>query len=456
VLPDSVQLALDKVGMTEQHLGIVAFPLSAGLRDTSALVVHPDQPRQPGSTMKLVTATVALEQLGTNTRGRTDLLADTAPVGDVLPGPLYLRAGADTDLDWAALWTLLRQLREQGVRHIQGGLVVDRTMFNPTRLDIGVPPFDESPEFQYNAIPDALYLNGNMLTFVLQSDGQVLQARTSPVFPGVRIDTTAIVLTGQRCADWETGWKLPEVVTQAGEVSVVLRGSFPKHCIQQLELNLVDRQWTTAMAVRQLWQQLGGQLDGAMMDGITPAGATVLTSHLGRPFAEVARGMMKRSDNPLTRLVYLRLGAQAAAPGEETLVASARTVREWFDRQGIPTEGLVLDNGSGLSRSERISPAQLAALLLAASKGAHFPELLGTLPVAGVDGTLSRRLKGTAAEGRARLKTGTLRNTVGLAGFVQDASNREWVVVAFLNHDQASAKGRPVLDSVIEWVAGQR
>jgi D-alanyl-D-alanine carboxypeptidase/D-alanyl-D-alanine-endopeptidase (penicillin-binding protein 4) len=406
--------------------------------------------------MKLVTTIVALERLGTNSRGRTDILASAKPQDGIIRGPLYLRGGADTDLDWGALWGMLRLLREQGVTHIQGGLVVDRSLFNPARLDVGVPPFDEAPEFQYNVIPDALNLNTSLLGFVLQSDDQATAVRTSPVLLGLELDTSAMVLNDNACAKWEDTWKLPESQVVQGIPRLRFAGEFPKNCRQQLDLNLVDRQWITTAVVRQIWSQLGGQINGPDVEGATPPDTVVLTSHLGRPFAEVARGMMKRSDNPLTRLTYLRLGAKTATVGEATLDAAARSVRNWFTVKGIPIDGLVMDNGSGLSRSERITAQQMAAVLEAAYKGPYAPELLASLPVAGVDGTLSRRFKGSMVEGRARLKTGTLRNVVALAGYVQDQQDRMWVVAASLNHDSASAKGHPVLDSIIEWVASQQ
>ena len=452
-LPPTVEAALQRAGMTDTVLGVVAYPLSD---KTSGLRLHADEPRQPGSTMKLVTTIVALERLGTNSRGRTDLLASVKPKDGVINGALYLRGGADTDLDWGALWGMLRQLREQGVAHIQGGLVVDRSLFNPPRLDVGLPPFDEAPEFQYNVIPDALNLNTSLLGFVLQSDDQALSARTSPVLPALRLDTSAMTLNDNACAKWEDTWQLPTVDADQGAPLLRFRGQFPRNCSRQLDLNLVDRQWATAAAVRQIWSQLGGQISGPDVEGATPSDAVVLTSHLGRPFAEVARGMMKRSDNPLTRLTYLRLGANTATAGEATLDAAAGSVREWFASKGIPVEGLVMDNGSGLSRSERITAHQMAAVLEVAYKGPYAPELLTSLPVAGVDGTLSRRFKGSLAEGRARMKTGTLRNVVALAGYVQDQYDRTWVVAATLNHDSAPAKGHAVLDSIVEWVASQQ
>jgi D-alanyl-D-alanine carboxypeptidase/D-alanyl-D-alanine-endopeptidase (penicillin-binding protein 4) len=452
-LPPSVEAALQRADMPDSVLGVVAYPLSDR---ASGLRLNADEPRQPGSTMKLVTTIVALERLGTNARGRTDLLAATKPIDGVIQGPLYLRGGADTDLDWGALWGMLRQLREQGVTHIQGGLVADRTLFNPPRLDVDVAPFDEAPEFQYNVIPDALNLNTSLLGFVLQSDDTNLTVRTSPMLPGLRLDTSAMALNNNVCAKWEDTWQLPIIEIDQGTPVVRLRGQFPRNCARQLDLNLVDRQWATAAAVRLIWSQLGGQIHGADAEGPTPSSAVVLASHMGRPFAEVARGMMKRSDNPLTRLTFLRLGAKAATVGEPTLDAARRTVQEWFSAKAIHADGLVMDNGSGLSRSERITARQLASVLTVAYQGPYAPELLTSLPVAGVDGTLTRRLQGSIVEGRARLKTGTLRNVVALAGYVLDQQERTWVVVAILNHDQAPSRGKPVLDSLIEWVAGQR
>ncbi len=451
-LPPTVIAALQKAEMTDAVLGVVAYPLTNATR---GLRLNPDLPQQPASTMKVVTTVVALERLGTNARGRTDLLASEKPESGIIKGPLYLRGGADTDLDWGALWGLLRQLREQGIADIQGGLVVDRNLFNPPRMDVGTTPFDESPEFQYNVIPDAVNLNTSLLGFVLQSDDTTVSVRTSPALPQLVLDTGSFALNDNTCAKWESTWVLPELQVSRGTPQLRFQGQFPRNCSQQLDLNLVDRQWITTRVVRQIWSQLGGQMGGADVEGSTPAQAMVLASHQGRPFAEVARGMMKRSDNPLTRLTYLRLGAKAAVDGEPTLKAAARSVHEWFASNGIPTDGLVMDNGSGLSRSERITAQQMAAVLATAYHGPYAPELLTSLPVAGVDGTLARRFKGTAVEGRARLKTGTLRNVAALAGYVRDQQERMWVVVALLNHDEASKKGRPVLDKVVEWVAGQ-
>ncbi len=369
-LPIEVQAALDQAQLPAQALGLVALPID-GMR--AAWRINDRRAMQPASTMKLVTTVVALDHLGPNQRGRTDLLSDGAVLGDTLQGDLYLRGGADPDLDWAALWQMLSDLREAGVRRIAGDLVVDRQLFRPARMDLGLPPFDAAPEFQYNVIPDALELNGNLLGFALRSDDASVSARVLPAWAPIDV-ISHLALSDKACKDWDDDWRLPVVSRQGARWLIELQGAYPRHCSQQVALNLIDRELLADWAVRGLWTQLGGEIAGATREAATPAAARVLASHQARPLAEVLRGMNKRSDNPLARLVYLSLAADV--PGfERSADASASVVRQWFRSKGIDDAGLVLDNGSGLSRSERISPAQMAALLQAVHGRPRFAKL---------------------------------------------------------------------------------
>lgn len=454
-LPPPVQAALAAAQVPPTALGYTAFPLEA---PADGLRWRADAPMQTGSTMKVVTAIVALDRLGPNWRGRTELLAAGPLANGVLDGPLVLRGGADADLHWGDLWQLLRQAREAGIREVRGGLLIDRGLFEPARED-RVPPFDDAPEFPYNVIPDALHLNGNLLDLHLSADATQLQARWFPAWDGLQADTSALQLVDAPCAQWEDHWRLPEVQRQAQGWVVKLQGAFPRHCRQVQALNLLDRDELAQAALLQLWRELGGSASTAGV-GSTPAGARVLASHRARPLAEVLRSAMKSSDNALTRLVYLRLGTLpgAAVPAPEappttTRAAAEIQVRQWLAQRQLDGSSLVLDNGSGLSRTERMSPTLLGQMLAAASREPYAPELMSSLPLAGVDGTMGRRLKGTAAEGRARLKTGTLRDTVGLAGYVQDARQRTWVVAALVNHDADAAKGRAVVDALMAHIA---
>jgi D-alanyl-D-alanine carboxypeptidase/D-alanyl-D-alanine-endopeptidase (penicillin-binding protein 4) len=229
-------------------------------------------------------------------------------------------------------------------------------------------------------------------------------------------------------------------------------------CERSLELNVLERDDYIARQVRALWAELGGHWRGPVREGLTPAGARLLAEHQSRPLSELVRAINKPSDNALSRTLMLALGA--ATPGaadEPTLVRAERALRAWMRSQGIDDQGLVLDNGSGLSRSERLTPAQLEGVVRAGLASAWAPEFLASLPIAGVDGTLRRRLAGGAAAGQARLKTGTLRNVVALAGTLRDAAGQPLVVVVMINHERLTpARMRPLIDGLIDWVAQSR
>jgi serine-type D-Ala-D-Ala carboxypeptidase/endopeptidase (penicillin-binding protein 4) len=455
-LPAPVAAALAQAGLPPDALGAIAIPQTRWARTWQH---RADVPMQPGSSMKLVTTIVALDRLGPNHRGRTALHTTGAVNNGVLEGDLVLVGGADPDFDLPALWQLLFELRQRGVHTVSGGLVLDRTLFRPARIDIGLPPFDESPEWPYNVIPDGLMLNGHLMGLALSSaESGVVTARLVPPLDGVSVDASALAPTSTDCADWDEDWLPPRVSeTSPGQWRIELQGGFPRRCQAQAALQLLERNVITERQVRAVWASLGGRFasaPGSAREAALPAGAERIAQHDSRPWAEVLRNMNKASDNAQTRLLFLQLGVAAmqADPNSTTLSAAQRDVQRWFDEHRIEHDGLVMDNGSGLSRSERVAPRTMARAIEVAVNGRHAPELLMSLPVAGVDGTMRNRLKGTRAAGWARLKTGTLKNVTALAGTVRDTRGDTWVVAAFINHDDA-AKGRPALDALIEWVA---
>ncbi|MFY8086101.1 MAG: D-alanyl-D-alanine carboxypeptidase, partial [Rubrivivax sp.] len=175
-LPADVQRALADAQVPEEALVGLVMPLHGGRRwERDA-----DRPVQPGSTMKLVTSAVALDVLGPNLRGRTDVLRAGPLEGDVLQGDLVLKGGADAQLDFNALLALLYEVRERGIREVTGNVLLDRSVFSPARLDKGLSPFDEAPEWPYNVIPDALNLGGSLMGLEIRADGQSVTARTMP------------------------------------------------------------------------------------------------------------------------------------------------------------------------------------------------------------------------------------------------------------------------------------
>jgi serine-type D-Ala-D-Ala carboxypeptidase/endopeptidase (penicillin-binding protein 4) len=459
-LPAPVTAQLAATNIAEDAMGVLV------LRGDQVVLSHlPDRPLQPASTMKLVTTLIGLEQLGPVFKGRTEMRSSGEVRKDVLRGDLVLRGGADADLDSAAIERMLRALRNQGIKRISGRLVLDRGLFNPVRTDIGVPPFDESPDAYYNVIPDALLVNKNMLQLDLRSEGDTLRIAVEPVLDKLAIESNMTLIDGP-CPQWEDGWKLPEVVSEAGgKLKVVLQGTFPRNCVASNSINIVDRQDYVDRVVRTAWRKLGGRIDGATVDGPTPADAKLLAAHVSRALPEVVRDINKPSDNALARTVYLSLGSLeadsalgshpiAGAAREDTSIRADLAVRSWMRAHGIDDTGLVMENGSGLSRLERISPRQMALLLHAGLRSPWAPEFMASMPIVGMDGTMRNRLKDSPATGRARMKTGTLKNVVALAGYVPDATGQMCIVVAMINSDNTKdGKGRIVLDALTDWVA---
>lgn len=476
-LPEPVARLAAANGIPEEAIGALV------IRGDNTLVSNmPDQPFAPASTMKLVTTIVGLEELGPVFKGRTELRSNGEIVNGVLRGDLVLRGGADGDFTVDAFTHMLEKLRSQGIRRIDGNLVLDRTLWQPARLDVGVPQFDESPEAYYNVIPDALWLNMNMLTLDLSSDAKSVRVSMLPELDKVSVKSE-LVLTDGECAKWEDGWKVPEYVRKGSKLTVVLKGTYPRNCAKTNVVNVLDRHDFTERFFRATWARLGGKFNGSVIEAEAPAAAAasrLLAEHLSRSLPEIVRDTNKPSDNGLARTIFLSLGslqadpklgsrpldmapAASGTPGGGDIVAPASTlaraelvVRNWLRKQGIDDTGLVLENGSGLSRIERIRPIQMAGLLRAAQKSLWAPEFAASLPIAAVDGTMKRRLKESSAAQRARVKTGTLRDAVAIAGYVPDADGQPCIVVAMVNHERAgNGIGRSIVDALIDWTAQQ-
>lgn len=457
-LPPEVVRQLAAANIAPDAMGAVV------LRGDTTVISHfAERAMQPASTIKILTTLVGLEQLGPAFRGRTEMRTAAPLVQGVLMGDLIVRGGADADLDGTAMRDMLQALRNQGVRKVEGRLVLDRSLFNPARPDPALPPFDENGDSYYNVIPDALLVNKNMLLLDMRSTDRTLAVTMQPPLDKVTIES-AMTLINADCARWEDGWQQPQALRQAdGSIKVVLRGTFPRNCARNNSINVVDRQDYVDRLVRHTWSALGGELAGPTIEAATPPDTRLLAAHVSRSLPEVVRDINKPSDNTLARTVFLSLGSLEADPAsgsrplpplgtESTATRADLAIRGWMRRQGINDAGMVLENGSGLSRTEKISPLQMAGTLQAGLRSKWAPEFMASLPIAGVDGTMRRRLRESAAFERARLKTGGLKNVMALAGYVPDANGQQCVVVVFVNSDLAGSS-RAAIDTLIDWVA---
>jgi len=461
-LPEPVARLMQSSNIPPEAAGIVV------MRGDATLISHnAQQVMQPGSTMKLFTTMAALEQLGPTFRGRTEFRSDADVVNGVLRGDLVVRGGADADLNEDVLNHMLQALRNQGIRKIKGDIVLDRQLFQPAQPDVGQPPFDEYPWAYYNVIPNALLINTNLLKVEMRSTANKLSLVMMPEMDKVSIRSD-LKLSDAPCAAWENGWRSPDTTRDGDRIAVVLHGSFPRDCVKSTSINVLDSHDYLARLLLAQWRKLGGSVSGEVREAQSPTEppAHLLAEHVSRSLPEIMRDTNKLSDNTLARTIYLSLGSLEADPQlgsrplppdatqASTAMRAETAIRAWLQQHRIDANGLVLDNGSGLSRLERATPAQLAGVLQAGLHSLWAPEFLSSLPIAATDGTMRRRLHDSPAAQHARIKTGSLKNVIAIAGYVPDAFNQPVIVVAILNDEHvANGAGRAVLDALIDWVA---
>ena len=410
----------------------------------------------PASVMKLVSTYAALDLLGPAYSWRTPVYLD-APVREgVLTGNLHIQGQGDPTLVAERLWLMMRRIRGLGIDRIAGDIVLDRSAFTLAPLDPG--GFDGEPLRPYNAAPDALLLNYKsiVMTFTVDRANNLARVLVNPPLSGVTVPATVPLSVGD-CGDYRGSLR----ADFSDPTRIRFAGSYPAACQERTwPIAFPEPAGFAARAVAGMWREVGGQLGGTVRDGPLPAGLATPAFEIGSPtLAEVIRDINKYSNNVMAQQLFLSLSLPAArmsgqgtggvAAGAASFEASREVVRNWWRERFGELEPPLLENGSGLSRGERISAQALARMLQSAWQSPLMPELMSSLPIAGVDGTMRRNR--SRAAGSAHLKTGSLRDVVAIAGYVHARSGRRYVLVAIANHPNAGAS-RAAFDALLEWV----
>jgi D-alanyl-D-alanine carboxypeptidase/D-alanyl-D-alanine-endopeptidase (penicillin-binding protein 4) len=444
-LPPAVAQALAAARIPPSAVAVVVQEAGA---NRNLLSVNASTPMNPASVMKLVTTYAALELLGPAYRWKTEVYASAPPTDGVLNGDLVLKGYGDPKLDLEAFWILLRALRGKGLREIRGDLILDRSFFE---AEAGDPArFDGDPFRPYNVLPDALLVNYKSLRFLFYLENGAVRIHVEPRPPALDV-VNVLRLADGSCPEGRAFRDLLKPTFEPARQRAIFAGQYRLSCGEKdLNVALLAPNDHVAGTMRQLWAETGGTWTGAARDGQAPAGALLLHSHDSPPLAEIVRDTNKFSNNISARHLFLTLGAEAAGPPGSTQKALA-AVKGWMAARKMPAPELVIENGSGLSRAERVSAASLAGLLQAAWGSPVMPEFIASLPIAGLDGTMRRRLKNDGITGRAHIKTGLLTDARSMAGYVLDRNGRRVVVVMLVN-DANAHQAQPAMDALLRWV----
>ncbi|MEZ4321393.1 MAG: D-alanyl-D-alanine carboxypeptidase/D-alanyl-D-alanine-endopeptidase [Myxococcota bacterium] len=374
----------------------------------------------PASTMKVLTAAVALKTLGPEYSFTTTFAADDLPDGaGILKGPLYVRGGADPTMVLEKLWKVARDLELEGVTKVEGDLVLDESMFGPDHSLVGwnkAADVERGPSY-FPAL-SALSLNFNTVAIVIRPGAEsgkpaVVKLET-PSDGYITLEST--MTTGRAGA--RPSIDIEREVTKNG-MTFAVEGSVPADDrVRRYYRTVADPTAYFGAALRAVLAERGIEVTGKTRVGVVPEGAETLVSLSSPPLASILMDMNKYSSNFMAEQVMRTVGAEAKGAG--TTAAGVAALREYLDGLGLDPKTYTLVNGSGLTRDAAIPPSVITAVLVDMARDKKVgSEFTSSLAIAGRDGTLRRRL--TDEPGRLRGKTGTLDGVHCLAGYVESA-----------------------------------
>jgi len=446
-LPATVVDALKQAGIPQAN---VAVYVQAVESNSPILSHNADKSMNPASVMKLVTTHAALDLLTPNYRWKTEVYKDGRVKNGVLDGNLIIKGYGDPNFKAQEFWRLLMSLQQAGMKEIKGDLIFDKSYFDKSA---GVRhTFDDETWRAYNAEPSAFLVNGRNTSFrFVATETNVIVSQEFEL-PEVQI-VNKIKLSQGACGEWRNnlGYTVKPLENKA---IVTFNGTFSPDCGERyLELSVFDDEKYAFYTFRKLWRELGGKFNGKMKLQDTPTGAVKVLEQVSDPLGYVIRDINKWSNNLMARQLLLTIGAEKnGAPATETKGVSA--INTWLLGRGLNFNELVVENGSGLSRIERISAEHLGRMLVSAYNSPVMPELMASLPILSQDGTVKKRLNDSQSSGRAHLKTGSLDGVSAIAGYEIDANNHRHILVMLVNHAKAAAS-KNAQDALIEWVHQQ-
>ncbi|MBN2873046.1 MAG: D-alanyl-D-alanine carboxypeptidase/D-alanyl-D-alanine-endopeptidase [Halothiobacillaceae bacterium] len=447
-LPSAVTAELAQQELSADKLGLWVQAVDSD----SPLIAHqPDTLFNPASVMKLVTTVASLDILGPSFRWETEIFADSKPVNGVIKGNLYIKGHGDPWFRSEDLWSVTLRLHELGVHEIRGDVILDDSYFAP--IDDNPGDFDNRPDRVYNAIPNALLLDNRAVRISIAPNGaDDSSVSTWPPNPRMALEND-LDLVDQPCRSSTNRPVIDIRNPTAPAAQIQVRGTVSRQCAPHLYYRVAgDPHEAFFHAFKRLFESAGGTITGSWRNGLVQAGSPKLLTHDSRPLSSYLWLMNKWSNNMMARHVMLTMGAEVKSP-PATELKSVEVVNSWAKTRGLDWKNAVVDNGSGLSRLARLSPRQLGDMLISVWKSPYMSEVMNTLPLAGIDGTMRKRLNNGSIRGHAHIKTGTLRDVRAGAGFLLAKSGRRYVVVMLHNEKNVQyGGGTRVQDALLTWL----
>ena len=450
ILPDRLAKLLNEKGIPPSSISILIKEAGASMPLVSHLA---DTPRNPASTMKLLTTIAALDLLGPSYQWETKIYLNGTLKAGTLKGDLVFKGSGDPWFVIERFWKLLKNLQAQGLKHIDGDLVIDDHLFDQSAID--TQTLDGKTYRVYNTSPSAALINYSYTKIIVRSAHNGLTVLTEPPISTLQIKNKVRVLAG--ACNGRNGGITLAVTAHSNRTEVTVGGQYPPTCGEViLKRSVLPHNQYIYGLFRYLWEEMGGSLTGTFRKGTAAPGDIEFLSFPSVPLGQIVTYINKFSNNVMSRNLLLTLAAEhngASAKPEQGVAV----VQRWLNTQGLKLEALNMVNGAGLTRQARLTARGLADLLEHAYYSAFASEFNASLPLAGFDGTARRYFRDVATKGKLRLKTGRLKHVRAIAGFAETPDNKTWIVVILHHHSSTEpTPGFAVHENIVKWLYSQR
>jgi D-alanyl-D-alanine carboxypeptidase/D-alanyl-D-alanine-endopeptidase (penicillin-binding protein 4) len=389
----------------------------------------------PASNQKILTSALALESLGPDYRWSTPILASGPVREGVLEGDLLIEGRGDPSVTDSiagdAMLPLLAaadSLAARGIRSIRGRVLPFRDAFPDATIGFGWA-YDDLDEV-YGASIDELFFNDGFAELYVKAgavpgDSVSVRVRPAKTFPKVRVSAvTTLRGTGRD--------SVPQLMAakDTARGDFVLSGTIPAGDSARLAVTFRDSREAYVSAMAEALRARGI----AIMDSVMPPDSTgdTLVVLKSAPMSRVLAAFMKPSQNQLGEMLLKSVALVKADTG--TARVGRRLMTEHLRALGAEADGFIAWDGSGLSRRDMISPETVVRVLGAMRKSPNYQVYYDAFPIAGIDGTLRTRMRGTTAEANVRGKTGTLGQVRSLSGYVTTKGGGQLVFSVLANN----------------------
>ncbi len=421
----NLEQILKKSGINESHFGIM---IAGGEGEPKVIFEkNSDKKMIPASITKLVTAAATISQFPPGTKFKTGLYSSATLDGATLKGDLVLKGGGDPSFTSETMWFLVNAFTRTGIKTIEGDLIVDDSLFDRMRFDTSRQK--ERVDRAYDAPTGAMSFNWNSVNVFVRPGknvGDPAIVFADPENQYIRLKSTVSTVSGNGktnvMVDRDGDSKGPgDIVAVSGKISL----DSPEVVVYK---NVTQPDLWSGYNLRSFLLQRGIEVKGTIRAGTLPSGSRLLAESESKPIESILADMNKFSNNYVAEMLAKNIAAAINPPG--TIDKGMKALTDYLVKLGIPTSQFELFNPSGLTRDNKMSAQSLWKVL----NDMHFqfryqPEFVTSLPIAGVDGTLKRRMKEGPGLRWVRAKTGFLTGVVSLAGY---AGRKDGTVLPFV------------------------